>query len=631
MTQQVRDDMARLPERLSGLGRDLDTKRICAAWDFATRTYGTAAHWTGETLMEHVCGILDELAPFEPDEDTVVSCLLHHVLALKVMSLLELEQQFGPKVRSLVSGIHLLSHVTLEGRRRSIDDLRLMLLSVSDDIRVLLVCLCDRSHCLHFVSVMEPERARRLCQDVLQLFAPVAARLGIYRLKHDLETQAFPVLYPSDAERIAEQMELLYKEYPSFLEHAAVTLRNFLQEQGIFARVEARDKKNYSIFQKMKRKSLTDVRDIHDLFAIRVIVGSHEDCYRVLGVLHRVGRPIANRFKDYIAFPKPNGYQSVHTTLASVEGMPEGMFLEVQVRTEDMDREAKYGVAAHWSYKEQGATRRAIESVQLHSMLVGQHDVGEESAGVSFADHIFVLTPRGDIIELPEGATPLDFAFQVHTDLGLAFRSARVNGSIVPLDYDLQNGDVVEILKHGTAKPSPQWMQLLKMSSSRSKLKHFLYAQERPLLVARGREMVNEELHKRGLPPLTTDLSVLRLCDGETLTMERREDLLMKIGQGSEKVTSLPSRLAAMHTSAATHVVQEERSKQHVAAGRDIVAIEGNLAMPVRFAKCCSPEHWPREEIVGNISRNGNVMIHRNDCGMFKNTNIERRVGVWWR
>ncbi|MDP7476970.1 MAG: HD domain-containing protein, partial [Candidatus Peribacteraceae bacterium] len=532
-------------DRLSQSATSYDTDRLGKTYALARSMYGDSKHWTGETILSHTLGILEELAPFEPDEDTVIACLLHHVLEQKTMTLVELEQQFGPKVRSLISGIHLISHVTLEGRRRSIEDLRLILLSVSDDIRIVLVSLCDRAHCLKFVSQADPARAKRLCQDVLQLFAPVAARLGIYSLKHKLENGAFPVLYPDDSSRIEEQVTSIHTSQPSVLEEAKASLDTFLTDQGITAQVDAREKQPFSIFQKMDRKSITHIESVHDLFALRVVVATEEDCYRVLGLLHQLGRPLPNRFKDYIAFPKPNGYQSLHTTLAGFADLPDTTFVEVQIRTVQMHREALYGVAAHWSYKAHGATEQAMENVQLHSMLVGQESVNKEEEDLSYADHIFVLTPRGDIVELPEGATPLDFAFQVHTDLGLSFRNSRVNGSIVPLDYELENGDVVEITKHSQPRPSPHWMQMLKMGSSRGKLRRYLYAQDRPNLVATGKTLVNAELKKRNLPELRTDLSVLRVCDGEVLNTEQREDLLMKIGQGSERASYLFARLAA--------------------------------------------------------------------------------------
>jgi len=624
--------LAPVLQRLEQSGSSYDILRLSEAYNTARTLYGDAVHWTGELVMDHVLGILEELAPFQPDEDTVIACLLHHTLELKAMTLLELEAQFGPKIRSLVSGIHLLSHVTLEGRRRSIEDLRLMLLSVSDDVRILFVTLCDRAHCLQFLSSMDNQRAKHFSQDILQLFAPVAARLGIYSLKHKLETGAFPIVYPSDAERIEEQLEQVHKEHPQFIENAQKTIRVFLHEHGIDVDVNAREKQLFSIFQKMNTKSLTHVDHVHDLFAVRVMVNTEAECYQVLGLLHQLGRPLTNRFKDYIAFPKPNGYQSLHTTLAGFSGLPDDCFLEIQVRTRAMNREAQYGIAAHWSYKEHGATQKAMEKVQLHSALLGQEAVNDEEEP-SFSDHIFVLTPRGDIIELPEDATPLDFAFQVHTDLGLSFRSAKVNGSIAPLDYQLANGDVVDIQKHSVPQPSTHWMQMLRMASSRSKLRRYLYAQERPHFIALGREMVNTELKKRHIPPLTTDLSLLRRCDGATLNFQQREDILMKIGQGAERASSLLSRLDALSDIDTTFVTQKSLKKTaDVAVPHDKshVRVEGNLRMPVRYAKCCNPQKDERHAIVGNINRMGEIMIHRSPCKMFQHTNPDRRIHVEW-
>jgi len=637
MTNVANVQLAPVLDRLGESGASYDIKRLALAFATAQSAYGDSVHWTGKTVLDHTLGILEEISPFEPDEDTVVACLLHNVLEQKAMTLVELEEQFGPKVRSLVSGIHLLSHITLEGRRRSIEDLRIMLLSVSDDIRVLLVIFCDRSRCFKSIKTIEPARAKRLAQDVLQLFAPVAARLGIYSIKHSLESEAFPVLYKYDYDRIAEQLERVYRERPNFLQQSRDTLKKFLADQGIEAEVDSREKYAYSVFQKMRRKSLTNIEDIYDLFALRVIVKNEEDCYRVLGLLHRLGRPLANRFKDYIAFPKPNGYQSLHTTLAGFADLPENCYMEVQIRTAKMHREAQFGVAAHWSYKENGAAAKAIENVQLHSMLISQESVdgeGEDRETQSFADHIFVLTPRGDVVELPEGATPLDFAFQVHTDLGLSFRGANVNGSIVSMDYQLENGDVIEIQKHSSPKPSTQWMQNLRMASSRSKLRRYLYAQERPHFISVGKELLAAELKKRGISPLTTDVSILRLCDGETLSLSQREDVLMKIGQGSERAASLIPRLGLLteeQRAVGENEKHPEEKTDRLQRNDSLIATEGGLSMPLRYAKCCSPQEWPHEHISGNINRFGEVMVHRAPCRMYANTNPERRIMVSWK
>lgn len=622
-----------LVEHMNSARIACDTERLRRAWNVATEAYEGHTHWTGIPLLDHVMGMLATLLPYQPDEDAILASLLHHLLDVKYWTLNDIEEHFGSKVRELVSGVHLLSHVTLRDRRSSVGDLRLMLLTVSDDIRTVLLTLCDRLYLLKASELLPKEERTQIAQDVLQLFAPVAARLGIYNLKHSLESCAFPIVYPDDAAQIEEQLEQVQLRLGGFLEKAAHSLEQYLQEQNIDAKVEMREKQAYSIFRKMRDKSLSHVSNLYDLFAIRVIVKTEADCYQVLGLLHKIGRPVANRFKDYIAFPKPNGYQSLHTTLVKLPGIEdESLFVEVQVRTQQMHTDAQYGVAAHWMYKEGGSsTVRATHQVQLHNVLATQQSLEGEDAD-ALADHIFVLTPHGDVIELPEGATPLDFAFQLHTDLGLSFRSARVNGVIVPLDYSLENGDVIEILKRKTPQPSPQWMQLLRMASSRSKLKRFLYAQDRPRLVVRGRELVNTELRKHRLPPLDTSLSLLRQCDGNVLSMHQREDILMKIGQGSERAQALLPRLEILKGKLETQKTSEQGNSVavHIQKENPEFEVEGDVPLPTRCAKCCKPQEWPHGPLRGVIGRSGMVVVHRKECGMLRHANPDRTLRVWW-
>jgi GTP pyrophosphokinase len=291
-----------------------------------------------------------------------------------------------------------------------------------------------------------------------------------------------------------------------------------------------------------------------------------------------------------------------------------------------MHREAQYGVAAHWAYKE-GAAAHAIHQVQLRNMLLSQESLSAAGSS-SYADHIFVLTPKGDIVELPEGATPLDFAFTVHTDLGISFSSARVNGSIAPLTYRLENGDVVEIQKQSPPRPSTRWMQLLKMASSRSKLKRYLLQQERPRLIDRGRELMNEELRKHHLPPLDTGLSAFRVCDGEVLSMQQREDLLMKIGQGAEKPSAFFRRLEALRGKG---VLEQFPRRERLQRKDNVIVMEGDVPMPTKYAKCCSPQEEPRGKIGGVVNRLGTVMVHRSTCKMYQQSSGGRRIGVRWR
>jgi len=602
-----------------------DDGRVLAACELVERLYEGRDHWTGVSLSEHTAGVLTMLLPFQPDAHTIIACLLQHVLHTKQMPLDEVEGQFGAAVRSLVSSVHLLSHVTTRNRRSSIEDLRLMLLSVSDDVRVLLIILCERSFVLDHLDGIAPAERRRLCRDVLGLFAPVAARLGIHSLKQRLENRAFPVVYPHEAELVGQQRQLMQGRFGDFLPKASKVLTEELAKVGIVAEIDGREKQIYSIFTKLKAKSITSIDKLHDLFALRVRVQTAEECYRVLGVLHQLGRPVANRFKDYIAFPKPNGYQSLHTTIARLPGAPDGIFIEVQIRTHAMHREAEYGIAAHWSYKEGGTAEHAVRRVQLQQVLTRQQPMEGGGKAQHLVDHMFVLTPKGDIIELPEGATPLDFAFQIHTHLGLTFRAARVNGVIVPLDYGLENGDVIEILSHRIPKPSSEWMQLLKMASSRSRLKRYIYAQNRADYVVRGREIFNEELRRQGRPPLDTDLMLLRSDGNQTLSFSEREDLLMKVGQGSEKASAVLAQFAPVVPVIQPRLAPIARTKSR------IVEVEGGVPMPLRYAKCCKPDEGTRSGIVGFITRTGEVSVHREKCKMMRNGNPDRRVNVRWK
>ncbi len=617
-------DAAKLP---------VEQQKLRSLIEYADKLYKGAMHWTGVTMLEHTLGVLNVLLPFQPDSDTVTACLLMHALESKAISTVELQEEFGPRVRALVSGVHLLSHVNLLNRQNSVEDLRLMLLSVADDISIILIVLSKRCFALERIGKLPVADRKRVASDSLYLFAPVAARLGIHTLKQRLEALAFPIAYPADAERIAEQMEQVQGRYGPFLTSAAEELRRSLLEQGMTLSVYGREKQHYSIFLKMKSKSLSHVEGLPDLFALRVLVDTEEECYQVLGALHRIGRPVTNRFKDYIAFPKPNGYQSLHTTVAKLPGIPEGVFVEVQVRTKAMHREAEYGIAAHWSYKEGGSAQRTVQRVALQQALASQHSVeSESSTSARLADHIFVLTPKGDVVELPEGATPLDFAFQIHTDLGLSFRAARVNGSIVPLDYELENGDVIEIVTQRVPHPSTEWLQLLKMASSRSRLKRYLNTLHREEDLSRGKGLLNEELKKRKLPVLDSDLSLLREHDGAKLSTTEREDLLAKLGQGTDRPSALIMRLDLLRPlRSALPAAQLSKPRKRFQRKDALVDLEGDVPMPLKFAKCCKANEGDRVKIISIITRAGDVMIHTAKCKNALRGNPERRIGVKWR
>lgn len=606
-------------------GIPTNEERLWQVFQFARDEYADAMHWTGLRLIDHCLGVLKVFAHFEPDDDAVIACILHHIPDAKHYGLDELDARYGAAVRAIISGEYLLSHVTMHNSRMTLEQMRLMFLKVSSDLRLVLMFLGHQSFILDSIAALPLVKQRRLCRDALHIYAPVAARLGIYSLKHEIERKAFPVVYPTDAAAINEQLQSLHRKHGEFLPKVADGLVDALKAAGIPAQVQVREKQPYSIFHKMQLKTISHVEDLYDLFALRVIVHDQDTCYQTLGVLHRIGHPVAGRFKDYIAFPKPNGYKSLHTTLAQLEGVPEGVFVEVQIRTEAMQRASEYGVAAHWNYKEGGGmAAQAMRRIHLQRALVSGKVDGAD-AGIT--DQIFVLTPQGDVIELPEGASPLDFAFHVHSALGLSFRAAKVNGAIVPLDHVLENGDIVDILKFRDPHPSPHWIAHLKSASARSRLKRYLVTHERPAYLAMGKDAMNEELKRRRLPPLDTDLSVLRLFDGVTLKMPDREDLLVKIGQGSQNASSMLPHLDVLKGKIELPV--QDRPLRRV--GQELVAkVDGNIPMPVLFAKCCKPESAVGAVIAGVIGRSGEVRVHLAACRMLKNVNPERRIGVSW-
>lgn len=602
-----------------------DITLLRTIWQDAKRMYGEQMHWTGESLCTHVLGVLELSLPFNPDDTAITACLLHHALDTKLWTLDDIEHTYGEEVRSIISAAHLLSRVSMHERRIAVAELRMMFMTVSSDMRTVILVLCDLLRKLEFLSDMTLDMRRRLCRDILQLFAPVAARLGIYSLKQRLESKAFPVMYPIDAARIAEQAEHLEKQFGSFLPDAATLLVRHLADHGIPARVEARQKQPYSIFQKMDGKSVSHIEQLFDLYALRVIVSDDAMCYQTLGVLHRIAQPVANRFKDYIGFPKPNGYRSLHTTLAKLPGTPPTVVVEVQIRTEEMQREADFGIAAHWSYKQGGKKNVSYTSSLQHVLLQQASD--DTSIKTSFSDHIFVLTPKGDIVELPEGATPLDFAFGVHTDVGLCFKAARVNGAAVPIAHPLENGDIVEIIRRAEPKPSYNWLGVLKTASARSRLKRHLALADREGTIQLGREAINAELEKRNLPLLDPDLTILRSVDGMVLPLADRQELLFSVGRKAQTTSSLLRHVDALQGTA----IDKKVVAPQIHSLKDLrIAFDGGVPMPLRFALCCKADQDLASPISGVTGRDGIVRIHKKKCAMIRNANPGRNVSVRW-
>ncbi len=639
VTTSIRSASATLRTRVSpGV-----MERVEKALRFAREAYVdlTSDILQGVLLIEHALLCVELLSEFCHDEDALIACVLQHYMRIPDASLQDIEKEFGREVREMVSRIHLLSHLYTTEWRKSIEDMRIMIVSVADDVRVILIVLAIACSYIARLQLMNEEFRLRICRKSLQLFAPIASRLGIYTLKYRLERSAFQVCYPVDAERLSAELQRLHDEGGMFLHKTADAIRQFLTSEGVQCTVFSREKQPYSIFQKMRQKSVGSLSTIHDLFAIRLVVPTVQDCYQVLGLLHRIGTPLSHRFKDYISFPKPNGYQSLHTSLLGLPHVQKDVVVEIQIRTPEMHEEAEYGIAAHWLYKQDkrgsGHVMQSAKHFQLSEILSRQHAVEvSHTAGTShleqemtLVDHLYVLTPRGDIIELPDGATPLDFAFTIHTDVGLRFKGARVNGSIVPLSYKLDNGDSVEIMTHKHPQPALNWLEVLVTSSARTKLKSYFFSNNRADFLSSGKSIFNAELQSRHLPLLDNDLTILSTFDDVPLSMKEREDLLVKIGMSSIRTSSIFSHLAL--PSVPRKLSSKKKTSRTSSVLPEVILDHEAHGMPYRYAKCCSPHLAnPRPEKLTGVITRGGVTVHQEKCGMGKGANAARKIEVQW-
>ncbi|MEK7136783.1 MAG: TGS domain-containing protein, partial [Patescibacteria group bacterium] len=525
------------------------------------------------------------LLHLHPDAHTMIAALLQYAEGKEQM--LSIERRFGKRTVRTITTLAMLERNWGKTPTYSTAYLRKMTEALSEDIRVLLVALHNRLHALEQPQSFDEKTRRTLAREVLDVFAPLSARLGVYSLKYALETLAFGILYPEEAQTIEQTLKNLRRQQGPFTSESARALKRTLLKEGRRAEIIGREKHPYSIFRKMQQKGTSKITDLHDLFGLRILVDSVEDCYQVLGFIHRIYRPILHHMKDYIAFPKPNGYRSLHTTILGLNARDASLPVEIQIRTHAMDEEAEYGIAAHWNYKEGGREepqrqkvwRERLRALQQLSKKSGSKENPSDVLNEMLTDHIYVLTPQGDPIELPKGATPLDFAFRVHTDIGLCFKSAKVNGAIASLNRVLENGDMVEILKGAIPRPSQQWMQIVRTSDARAKLRTYFRLEQ-----------------ERITPTLKQTLA------GLSRATEQREWRTTK-----KKGKSIPART--------------------------LIALDAETPLPHRFAKCCHPEapdakHPP---ILGFITRGGIVTVHRKNCRMLRDANASRCITAAWR
>ena len=598
---------------ISDLCRQLDSyleadqiREVYRAYLFSAEAHEGQQRVSGEPYIYHPLAVAQILADMRMDYKSIIAAILHDVIEDTGTAKEQVAKSFGEEVAELVDGVSKLTQITFESQAEAqAENFRKMMLAMVRDIRVILIKLADRLHNMRTLGVMPPAKRRRIARETLDIYAPIANRLGMNSMRLELEDLGFAAYYPLRARTLAEAVKRARGNRKEILTKIESALKQRLEHDGVPGRVHSREKHLLSLYQKMRAKRLS-FNDVLDVYAFRVVVDNVDTCYRVLGVVHSLYKPVPGRFKDYIAIPKANGYQSLHTVLFGPYGVP----IEVQIRTDDMDRVAESGIAAHWLYKSAsgGAHERARE--WLRELLEMQKHAGNsleflENVKIDlFPDEVYVFTPRGKIMELPRGATAVDFAYAVHTDVGNTCIAAKIDRRLAPLRTPLHNGQTVEIITAPGAHPNPSWLNFAVTGKARSNIRHYLKNLHRDEAVNLGRRLLDKALLSLGMPP--TELSVARLDEIATsYGMKTADDLLEDIGLGNRMPMLAARRLLGNEEAG-------EIASDAAPLGSTPLIIKGTEGMVVNFAKCCRP--IPGDRIVGFVSAGRGIVIHAENC-----------------
>jgi guanosine-3',5'-bis(diphosphate) 3'-pyrophosphohydrolase len=632
----VADIITKIGPYLSEKDKDIVEK----AYAFAARAHAGQYRLSGEDFIEHPVAVAVILTELEVDADTLAAALLHDVVEDTPVKLTDIAAAFGEDVAKLVDGVTKLSRIEFRTRvEEQVSNLRKMFLAMAEDWRVVLIRLADRLHNLRTLAPLALERQQQTAQETLEIYAPLAHRLGIWRLKWELEDLSFKYLYPEEHRVLARSIAVKRSQREQEVRDVMTRLKERVGREGISCEVQGRAKNLYSIYRKMVKEG-KELSDIYDLIAVRVIVGTVTDCYEVLGICHTMWRPMPGRFKDYIAMPKPNGYQSLHTTVVGPRGEP----LEIQIRTRDMDRTAEYGSAAHWRYKESRRPKDAEFEEKmswLRQLLDWQREMTDAREFMEalkldvFNDEVFVFTPKGDVVNLPVGSTPLDFAYKIHTDIGHHCVGAKVNGRIVPLTYKVNTGDIIEILiNRQSLGPSRDWLEIVKTQQARSKIRTFFKKQLREEEIQKGKEIIEKELQRVGLKMQQVDeLKVFDLLL-QKLGYSSLQDLWAAVAYGGVRPIHVVSRIRDEVSRLKPELLppKEEvvsKSYRRHRGPEEAVVVKGMRDFLVRLARCCNPV--PGDSIIGYITRGRGVSVHRLDCPSLKTfEDKERYIEVSW-
>jgi len=611
----------------------LDGAWLRRVYDWADQAHGDQKRASGEAYIEHPLAVAELLAELEMDRATIAAALLHDVVEDTVVTSEQVASQFGTEIATLVEGVTKLTRIPYQSKEDAqVENLRKMFLAMAKDIRVIIIKLADRLHNMRTLSSLPEQKRLAIARETLEIYAPIAHRLGIWKIRSELEDLCLRYLDANAYRDIADRVAKRKSEREDAVERVTTVLRNSLDGVGIKNETTGRPKHFYSIYNKMKKGR--DFATIFDLTAVRIIVDSVKDCYGALGEVHARWKPIPGRFKDYIAMPKPNMYQSLHTTVVGPGGDP----LEVQIRTWDMHRTAEYGIAAHWRYKE-GGKQDTFENklAWLRSLLEWQSDARDSRVFMEnlkldlFENQVFIFSPKGDVFSLPSASTPLDFAYHVHTDVGNRCIGAKVNGKIVPLDYQLRNGDICEILTQKAARPSLDWLGIVRTSSAKHKIKQWFRKERKEENVLGGQEALEAELVRQHIRPDAARGEALERI-AHKMNYATPADLYAAIGFGDASAVSVAQRLREeLKSSNIVDITAVPRpAPRRVARNTSGIRIAGVDDVLVRLSKCCSPV--PGDPIMGFVTIGKGVSVHRADCPnvAYMNAQPERILQASW-
>lgn len=597
------------------------------AYFYAEQAHDGQRRKSGEPYVTHPLAVANVLAGMHMDHQSLMAAMLHDVIEDTEIDYAGIESQFGTSVADIVDGVSKLTHLEFETRAEAqAENFQKMVLAMAEDIRVILVKLADRLHNMRTLGAMRPDKQRRIARETLDIYAPIAARLGMRDLQVELEDLAFQSYYPMRAKRIRRAVVHARGQRKDIIEQVRESIQARLDQEGLKGQVSGREKHLYSIYRKMKvqRKAFADIMDV---FAFRIVTETVDDCYRILGAVHNLYKPVPGCFKDYIAIPKANGYQSLHTVLFGARGMT----IEVQIRTRDMDAVASQGIAEHSHYKVKGSTESALGSYNrarkwVQGLLEMQQNAGDSMEFIEnvkkdlFPDEVYIFTPKGRILELPRGATPVDFAYAVHTDVGNSCVSCRINRRLAPLSEPLESGQTVEIITTPRAQPNMAWLNFVVTGKARTSIRHFLKNQQRNESIELGRRLLSQFLGNYGatLDEIDTEQLAQLLDEAD---FESLDDLLEDIGMGNRMAYVVARRLRPAE--------QEEQEPELTSQGRPL-AIRGAEGMVMHYARCCHP--IPGDSIIGHISSGRGLVVHRNDCRNigYLRDNPEKTIYLEW-